>query len=60
MTGEAFKGGLHAFTGGLAMAMALYNLMRFAEERRAKNGLNAAVYAGLWAFETINTREHWS
>ena len=57
---ETFKGGFHAFTGGIAAALFFYNLMRASETGCRRNGVNAIVYLGLWAFEIVNTREHWS
>jgi predicted outer membrane lipoprotein len=58
--GEVFRGGVHSLMGHLACAFALYNAMRFTEERDRRHLVNVGVYAALWAFEQVQTARHWS
>ena len=58
---ERFKGSVHAVTGGLAMTMCLYNLLRCVQADRPapRNVVNTVGYGVLWAWETYQTCYHW-
>lgn len=58
-TGETFKGGIHFLMGGLALALGLYNVMRFMEVRGRGHAINVAAYALLLGLEAKNTKHHW-
>ena len=60
MQGETFKGGAHAVTGSLAMALCLYNAMAFGQTKQRRNAVNVVLYAALWAYEGVQTHYHWS
>lgn len=57
---ESFKGGVHFVVGGIAVALALYNLMRAIETHERRNLVNTGAYAALFLLEWRNTRYHWS
>lgn len=54
MTGEGFRGGVHAVAGSLAFAMMAYNAMRFTDTHARRHAVNAGLYAALWAFEVFH------
>ena len=60
MGSEDFKGGIHGVMGGLAAAFCLYNLMSYGERRERHNGINAAIYLGIFVLESYQARYHWS
>lgn len=59
-TGESFRGGIHFVMGGLALALGLYNVMRFVESRGSAHAINATAYTLLVGLEIVNTHHHWS
>ena len=59
MSGDTFKGGIHAVVGHLAATMCLYNLHAYQERKGRHHLLNVAVYAVLVLFEAHHTRQHW-
>lgn len=58
---QAVKGSVHYVTGGLALALTLYQVLRLAEAPSSRTHLwvNLAVYAPLFCFEGYHTFRHW-
>lgn len=59
-TGETVRGGFHAVTGLLLFAMAGWNAMTWAETRKRRHGINAALYLAATGYEVYNTHRHWT
>jgi len=57
---ESFKGAMHFIEGGIAFAIALYNLQRFTETKSRRNLINVVAFGLLVGLEAVNTRHHWS
>lgn len=59
MSEETFKGGVHFVTGGIAVAMLLYNTMQLAETGDKRNLLNVVIYGLVVPFEAAQALHHW-
>lgn len=57
---EAFKGGCHFLTAGMALTMGLYNALEWTTRRERHLVANIAVYGVLLAWETRQTYRHWA
>lgn len=61
MSGETFRGSIHAVAFGLSMTMALHAANRLTEEREKRTHLwvNLCVYTLASGFELLQVRRHW-
>lgn len=55
---EALKGSFHAATAVLALLMAGYGFLAFAERREPHLLVNGALYSALTVFEAFQVRHH--